>query len=180
MIFSTQPDRRACSLGGNCLRSSGHVREKDRKLSASRACVAAAPDADRPLMLLYDTVGQPEAQTCACVSLGGIERLENAGQVLALNAAAVVGNSDAYSSPPHSASVAPLAASCHVQRQTTAVVECIESVEDKVREKLTEFAGKAAYFDGRVISFLDLDVLFVQAAQVKLQNVFKRSRNVQQ
>ena len=76
---------------------SDSAREEDREYRATPSWPSATPHLNPSPMFVDDAFGEPETKPCSRVFLGGVERLENAGEILPKNAAAVIGKNHAYS-----------------------------------------------------------------------------------
>src|ERR1700757_4857891 len=90
-------------------------------------------------MFAHDALGQPQTQTGAGFAFGGVERLEDAGQILAKYATTVVGENHAHAGT----ALRPIAARAHPQPQMSPVRDGLYCVDDQVGKKLPEFAREA-------------------------------------
>ena len=78
-------------------------------------------------MLLHGSIGQPQAESSALVFLRRIKRLKDVRQVLWLNAAAGIGNGDAYS---RALGARPGMRARHSQPQAAAILHGVHRVQE--------------------------------------------------
>src|SRR5579859_5810682 len=104
------------------------LRQKDGKHRAGCAAFGAASYPNRAAVLLHNAARNPQAEAGSCVLLCGVEGLENATEIFARDAAAIVGDGDADSLLAVGAAVS--GGDADVQRAS--VGHGIERIHDKV------------------------------------------------